>query len=107
MPGLLAAGRSNRRIADELVVTLDTAKKHVLEKLGAAQPHRGCDPRTAAQPDPLARRPLPTRPHFPSPIRQHFGARARPRKSPPREHLCVTSAAGVGSYRRRYDCNDC
>jgi LuxR family maltose regulon positive regulatory protein len=37
--GLLAAGRSNRRIATELVVTLDTVKKHVghiLAKLGAA-----------------------------------------------------------------------
>jgi LuxR family maltose regulon positive regulatory protein len=37
--GLLAAGRSNRRIADELVVTLDTVKKHVghvLDKLGGA-----------------------------------------------------------------------
>ena len=36
--GLLAAGRSNQRIAEELVVTLDTVKKHVshvLEKLGA------------------------------------------------------------------------
>jgi ATP/maltotriose-dependent transcriptional regulator MalT len=27
--------RSNRHIADELVITLDTAKKHVLDKLGA------------------------------------------------------------------------
>ena len=37
--GLLAAGRSNQAIAGELVVTLDTVKKHVthvLEKLGAA-----------------------------------------------------------------------
>jgi LuxR family maltose regulon positive regulatory protein len=37
--GLLAAGRSNKEIADELVVVLDTAKKHVghiLDKLGAA-----------------------------------------------------------------------
>jgi LuxR family maltose regulon positive regulatory protein len=37
--GLLAAGRSNRQIADELVVVLDTVKKHVghiLDKLGAA-----------------------------------------------------------------------
>jgi LuxR family maltose regulon positive regulatory protein len=37
--GLMAAGRSNRRIADELVITLDTVKKHVshiLDKLGAA-----------------------------------------------------------------------
>ena len=37
--GLLAAGRSNQAIAAELVVTLDTVKKHVthvLDKLGAA-----------------------------------------------------------------------
>jgi ATP/maltotriose-dependent transcriptional regulator MalT len=36
--GLLAAGRSNREIADELVVTLDTVKRHVshiFDKLGA------------------------------------------------------------------------
>jgi LuxR family maltose regulon positive regulatory protein len=36
---LVAAGRSNREIADELVVVLDTVKKHVghiLDKLGAA-----------------------------------------------------------------------
>ena len=37
--GLLAAGRSNQAIASELVVTLDTVKKHVshvMDKLGAA-----------------------------------------------------------------------
>jgi LuxR family maltose regulon positive regulatory protein len=37
--GLLAAGRSNQQIANELVVVLDTVKKHVghiLDKLGAA-----------------------------------------------------------------------
>ena len=37
--GLMAAGWPNRRIADELVVTLDTVKKHVshiLDKLGAS-----------------------------------------------------------------------
>jgi LuxR family maltose regulon positive regulatory protein len=37
--GLLAAGRSNQRIAEQLVVSLDTVKKHVgrvLDKLGAA-----------------------------------------------------------------------
>jgi LuxR family maltose regulon positive regulatory protein len=37
--GSLAAGRRNREIADELVVTLDTVKRHVshiLDKLGAA-----------------------------------------------------------------------
>ena len=36
---LLAAGRSNQRIAHDLVVALDTVKKHVthvLGKLGAA-----------------------------------------------------------------------
>ena len=38
MLGLLAAGSSNRAIAGQLVVTLDTVKKHVshlLDKLGA------------------------------------------------------------------------
>ncbi len=37
--GLLAAGKSNQQIADELMVVLDTVKKHVghiLDKLGAA-----------------------------------------------------------------------
>ena len=36
---LIALGRRNREIADELVVTLDTVKKHVahtFEKLGVA-----------------------------------------------------------------------
>jgi LuxR family maltose regulon positive regulatory protein len=36
---LVAAGRSNREIAEELVVTLETVKKHlshILDKLGAA-----------------------------------------------------------------------
>jgi LuxR family transcriptional regulator, maltose regulon positive regulatory protein len=37
--GLLAVGRSNQRIAEELVVSLDTVKKHVshlMDKLGVA-----------------------------------------------------------------------
>jgi LuxR family maltose regulon positive regulatory protein len=37
--GLVAAGRPNREIADELVVTLETVKKHlshIFDKLGAA-----------------------------------------------------------------------
>jgi LuxR family transcriptional regulator, maltose regulon positive regulatory protein len=37
--GLLAAGRPNQAIAEELVITLDTVKRHVshvLGKLGAA-----------------------------------------------------------------------
>jgi len=45
---MLAAGRSNQAIARELVVTLDTVKKHVghvLGKLGAAN-------RTEAAEDP-------------------------------------------------------
>ena len=39
MLGLLAAGMANKQIARELVVALETAKKHVshvLRKLGAA-----------------------------------------------------------------------
>ena len=37
--GMLAAGKSNRAIASQLVVTLNTVKKHVshvMDKLGAA-----------------------------------------------------------------------
>jgi len=37
--GLVAAGRPNREIADQLVVTLETVKKHtshIFDKLGAA-----------------------------------------------------------------------
>jgi LuxR family transcriptional regulator, maltose regulon positive regulatory protein len=37
--GLVAAGRPNQEIADALVVTLDTVKKHlshIFDKLGAA-----------------------------------------------------------------------
>ena len=49
--GMLAAGRSNPAIASQLVVTLDTVKKHVSHVLGQArrgQPHRGRQPRTRA-----------------------------------------------------------
>ena len=55
--GLLAAGRSNQDIARELVVTLDTVKKHVshiLGKLGGSKPHRGRHPGAAAGPDLLS-----------------------------------------------------
>jgi LuxR family transcriptional regulator, maltose regulon positive regulatory protein len=39
VPQLLATGKPNQRIADELVITLETVKRHVthiLDKLGAA-----------------------------------------------------------------------
>ena len=54
---LLAAGAPNPRIAEQLVVTLDTVKKHVshlLGKLGAAN-RTGRDPGPPARPDPLTR----------------------------------------------------
>ncbi len=44
--GMLAAGRSNQAIATELVVTVDTVKKHVshvLDKLGAANRTQAAD----------------------------------------------------------------
>ena len=53
---LLAAGRSNQRIAHDLVVALDTVKKHVthiLGKLGAANRTEAADPGPAARPGPL------------------------------------------------------
>ena len=57
---LLAAGRSNQRIAHDLVVALDTVKKHVthiLGKLGAANRTEAADPGPPAGPDPLTPRP--------------------------------------------------
>ncbi len=60
---LLAAGRSNQRIAHDLVVALDTVKKHVthiLGKLGAANRTEAADPGPPAGPDPLT--PHPSRP---------------------------------------------
>ena len=57
---LLAAGRSNQAIAGELVVTLDTVKKHVshiLGKLGAANRTEAVARARRAGPDPLTRRP--------------------------------------------------
>ena len=58
---LLAARMPNPRIAQELVVSLDTVKKHVshlLGKLGAANAPRP-PPGPAARPDPLTGRPRP------------------------------------------------
>jgi len=54
---LLAAGKSNQAIAGELVVTLDTVKKHVshlLGKLGAANRTEGRHPGAGTRADPLA-----------------------------------------------------
>jgi LuxR family transcriptional regulator, maltose regulon positive regulatory protein len=60
---LLAAGRSNQRIAHDLVVALDTVKKHVthiLGKLGAAgRTEAAAGP--PAGPDPLTPHPGPPR----------------------------------------------
>ena len=53
---LIAAGRSNQRIAHDLVVALDTVKKHVthvLGKLGAANRTEAVARARAARPDPL------------------------------------------------------
>ena len=55
MPRLLAARMSSQRIAHDLVMALDTVKKHVthiLGKLGAAS-DRGRRAGPAAGPDPL------------------------------------------------------
>ena len=57
---LLAAGRSNQRIAHDLVVALNTVKKHVthiLGKLGAANRTEAADPGPPAGPDPLTPHP--------------------------------------------------
>ena len=54
---LLAAGMPNPRIAEQLVVSLDTVKKHVshlLGKLGAANRNRGRHPGPPARPHSLA-----------------------------------------------------
>jgi len=53
---LLAAGMANRQIAKELVVALETAKKHVSHILGKlGQSHPGGGPRPGAGPPPVAR----------------------------------------------------
>ena len=51
--GLLGAGKSNQQIADELVVVVDTVKKHVghiLDKLGGGLPGPSGRPRPGAGP---------------------------------------------------------
>jgi hypothetical protein len=58
--GLLTASTPNRDIADRLVVTLDTVKRHVVrhifDKLGAVNPRTPLDPVTAA-PSPVPQMP--------------------------------------------------
>ena len=54
---MLAAGKPNQAIASELVVTLDTVKKHVSHVLGQArrgQPHRGRGPGAGTRAHPVA-----------------------------------------------------
>ncbi len=82
---LLAAGKSNQRIAHDLVVALDTVKKHVthvLGKLGAANRTEAVARARRARPDPLT--PPPAGPVAPS-------GEDRPRRDiPPGRHLRVT-----------------
>jgi DNA-binding NarL/FixJ family response regulator len=104
---LLAAGMPNPRIAEQLVVTVDTVKKHVshlLGKLGAANRTEAGHPRPPARPDPLAT-------HRSRPP----GGTAVPRAGPvalscpaagcgrfhPHAHLRVTPHGGAESYRPR------
>ena len=74
---LLAARMPNPRIAQELVVSLDTVKKHVshlLGKLGAANAPRP-SPGPAARPDPLTGRPVPGGTVVPCPARERSTAK--------------------------------
>jgi DNA-binding CsgD family transcriptional regulator len=84
--GMLAVGTPNQRIAEELVITLDTAKKArqpCPRQARRGQPQRGCRPSTGLRPDLLAERR--------SPIRWHLRARTPPRKdSTCQVHLRVT-----------------
>ena len=55
--GMLAVGRSNQAVAGELVVTINTVKKHVshiLDKLGTANRTEAVSSGAGAGPDPLA-----------------------------------------------------
>jgi hypothetical protein len=75
--GMLAVGTPNQRIAEELVITLDTVKSTsaMSSQARRGQPHRRCRPSTGTRPDLLAERR--------SPIRWHLRARTPPRKIPP------------------------
>ena len=77
---MLAAGRSNQAIDRELVVTLDTVKKHVghvLGKLGAANRTEAVAPRPRAEPGVASHQSL-TDIHRPTPP-----ARPKPSVTPP------------------------
>ncbi len=87
---LLAAGTPNPRIAEELVVTLDTVKKHVshlLGKLGAANRTEAVTRARQLGLIPLARHPQPIPPgrhcRAPGPARRHRYAPGSVPKIPP------------------------
>ena len=97
---LLAVGAPNPRIAEQLVVSLDTVKKHVshlLGKLGAANRTRGRHPRPPARPDPLTRhtQPVPGGTVVPGTCPAACRAPRRPRKFHPHGHLRVTPTAAA------------
>jgi LuxR family maltose regulon positive regulatory protein len=79
---LLAAGRRNRDIAQELVVTLETVKKHVshlFDKLGAANRTEAVAHARRARPHRLTRLPL----------RTHLGLLSTPSPQVPPEALAA------------------
>jgi DNA-binding CsgD family transcriptional regulator len=91
--GLLAAGKSYPEIAEELVVALDTVKKHVthiLDQLGAANRAQAVAHARALR-YPAGGRPPPRSPVGPR--------QAVPEGFPPEVHLWVTPSASRQPYR--------
>ena len=102
--GLLTAGRSNQAIAGELVVTLDTVKKHVghvLGKLGAASRSEAVALGAGTGPDPLTRVPGRCLHVLPRPCSEgstcHVHFRVTPAASPPHSVLHVPIPGKEGS----------
>ena len=90
---LLAAGSSNQRIAHDLVVVLNTVKKHVTHVLGKVGAANRTEAAARARQLGLIPSHPPRRPVTPS------GDRSPRRDIPPGRHLRVTPHAGGNSYR--------